>query len=180
MPMYWWLNAEVRTGEGWKIPTEFPSTDKKYGRDIGGEFGWLKVDWVASRLFFGAEALFPFARGRPPGASEFCRLWDQHWPGWVTDKEAAGEAVCWLGYEQLYVDLWHDPAVLMRSEMPAPLAKHFGNGTLALPEADLRAAGATDETFTAFRNAARPVSGAIDCVTSWIASRLPKCLPRKA
>ena len=138
MSILWIFHAEVRSGDGWKIPPELPPIHADKGCAIGGEFGWMKEHWISDRLFFGADALFPFARGRPPGASEFCRLWDEYWPGWDSDADKAAH---WIDYERLYVDLWDEQTVLVASYAPVRLAGLFGDGTCAFPDDATRAKG---------------------------------------
>ncbi|MEQ1577428.1 MAG: hypothetical protein ABL894_07235 [Hyphomicrobium sp.] len=162
MPVNWWFNAEVRRGEGWEIPAELPPKNLKYGCPIGGEFGWIRQNWQASTLFFGARALFSFNRGRPPGDSEFCRLWDAYQPGWDIAMEAH-----WIGFERLNIGLWDEPAVLVHALVPVRFAGLFGDGTCALPEAALLAAGASGEDFSRLRNGATPASRAIGNVANW-------------
>ncbi|MEQ1715812.1 MAG: hypothetical protein ABL907_07495 [Hyphomicrobium sp.] len=174
MPIYWWLNAEVRSSGGWKIPPELPAPDMKNARDIGGEFGWMKQDYKSARLFFGNGALFPFRRGRPPGASEFCRLWDTYQPDWDIDMDAH-----WIDFEQLYIDLWDTPAVLMHSLVSARFARLFGDGSHSLPEAALRAAGATDNDFTKLRENAGTISDTIDTLHGWDSFAIERMPPQE-
>lgn len=164
MSFIWSLNAEVRSGEGWTIPAELPPKDNKYGCDIGGEFGWMKGRSVHCRdeLFFGAGALIPFACGRPPGSSEFCRLWDAYQPGWDSDME-----VYWIAYERLYVELWDDPSVLVKSGIRSRFLSHFGDGAQTLPEAELLAAGATGEDVNELWLDASLASDVVDHLNDW-------------
>jgi len=158
MSIHWVFHAEVRCGEGWKLPPGLPPMDARLC-PIGGEFGWMPEHWTSDKLFFGADALFPFARGRPPGNSEFCRLWDKHRPGWDSDNEKSAH---WIDYDRLYVNLWGEPTVLVVSHTKVRLAGLFGDGTHSLPEAALWAAGATDDDFYVLRKWATLASGAID------------------
>jgi hypothetical protein len=154
MSICWIFHAEVRSGVSWAIPNALTPTATKIP-PIGGEFGWMKDHRTSAGLFFGADALFRFSSGRPPGPSEFCQLWDEYCPGWDSDGE---RAVHWIDSDQLYVDLWNDPMVLVESYAAVRLAGLFSDGTQAFPQAALLMAGATKNDLWLLHKLARPTS----------------------
>lgn len=158
MSIDWYFYAETRSADGWVLLAEYASQ----GQFPPGEsFAWMKNRANASRIFFGDDALFPFASGRPPGPSELCQRLDDWWivPGSPWEHEMK---VRWIGFDELLVELWGEPALLVWASVPADLAELFGRGDGAFPSQSLRAAGASEDMLRGLRQTAALTAAAVD------------------
>jgi hypothetical protein len=111
-----------------------------------GEFTWLPRRAAGAALFFGKTARFPFRSGRPPhteASALFAYIdrgldWDELDPRWVS-------------FEELLVDSWDEPTLLVEARVPVTLAALFEDGEREFPEAALLARGCAEPMMHGLR-----------------------------
>jgi hypothetical protein len=172
--------VETRKSGAWNRPEEF-AADEKTSRRLGA-FTWIPgKSYVQYQLFFGDEALFRFRRERPPDTRDSALF--QHLDHFY-DYEEDERRLSWLPYEELLVDLWDEPSLLISARVPASQAALFGNGRQPFPETALATAGwdsydvdrmregclvseALDRTFGRGRNEVEGCSGDWLITVTW-------------
>ena len=143
MPIYHHFYIERRRDDGWIVPAEFKPEAWTFECDwrFGG-FAWAHPSNGWLELFKGADGLFRFRSGPPDDrrGSPLLRYLD----GWY-DYEGNEDHLCWIPFEELFVDFWDVDKVTVRSRVQARHALLFGDGQRPFPRAELVAAGVEED-----------------------------------
>jgi hypothetical protein len=159
LPYYYHFYVESRSTGGWGVPAGFqPEWNVFENRRLFGEFVWAhpRCGWLS--LFFSIDPLFTMRPGQPDdrGGSALLKYLDSYY-----DYERNEDSLCWLPYEELFVDCWDTDTVLVTRETLVRYANLFGDGQQPFPCAELLAAGMDEAALDRLRNGWR-VSEPVD------------------
>jgi hypothetical protein len=101
-----------------------------------GEFTCVPEGWSFLDLYWGARPYFSVRKGLP----EKCGAALSEHLGRTNEF-----MVCWIPFEELFIDDWDSTTVLVRGKAPACYAPLFGNGTCPFPERELLAVGVAEQ-----------------------------------
>ena len=124
--------VQKRTAEGWQVPPGFANGQGE--REEFGGFAWIDDKASARDLFCGTKALFPLRSEVPPEITNtllFQRCGAAFWE-WYHG---------WLPFEDLLLDLWDEPDLLICKRVEARYANLFGDGRQSFPRRGLLSAG---------------------------------------
>jgi hypothetical protein len=150
MPIYHHFYVECGSTAGWVVPPGFePEPGGFTCHRHFGEFAWAHPGRGWLDLFWGVGALFPLRQGPPDDrrGSALLGYLDRFY-----DYGRNEDQLCWLPYEELFVDSWDAETVIVRGSVPARCALLFGDGSRPFPLSELLAAGTTEMELAKMRD----------------------------
>ncbi len=140
MSLDYYFYVETRASGDFNVPDGFPCGP--FESVPRGEFTWLAGhSSVATGLFFGPAAVFPFRQGIPgqTSRSTILRSLDPHY-----DAENDGHRISWIAFPDLMIDLWNDMLFVVQCNVPSRDAALFTDGRQPFPSDALKQRGVSD------------------------------------